>query len=261
MYRKPYRAKRRKPILKNRFFWIGIFSLIILGGIFYFLFLSEVFQIKNITLAGAQKVSEDNIKSAVESNLEKKILFFKTKNIFQADLNKIKEDVLAEFPQIGEVKISRKFPDTLSLICTERKEIGVFCREPDCFLLDESGVIFENTAGDSRLLKIQNLMSGEELKLGVSVVSKDLLSKIAELHEKLKNDFKISLEEALIITEDRLNLKISEGWEIYFNPQKDLNWQLTKLRAVLDEEIPPEKLNRLEYIELRFGNLASYKYR
>jgi len=33
------------------------------------------------------------------------------------------------------------------------------------------------------------------------------------------------------------------------------------LRAVLEEEILPEKRKNLEYIELRFGNLAPYKYK
>jgi len=54
------------------------------------------------------------------------------------------------------------------------------------------------------------------------------------------------------------------GWEIYFNlqkDQKDIDWQLVKLRAVLEEKIPSENRKDLEYIELRFGNFAPYKYK
>ncbi len=260
-YRKPYRIKKKKPILKNRFFLTGILSLIILGGFFYFFFLSDVFQIKKIIITGEQKVSKDDIKLVVESGLEKKILFFETKSIFLVDLNKIREDVLNKFPQIGEIEISQGLPDALNLIVIERKEVGIFCRDAVCFLLDGEGIIFENATGSPQLLKIQNLLFNEELKLGERAVDKELLSKITEVNQKLKNDFKIPLEEVSIISDDRVNFKNLEGWEIYFDPQKDLDWQFTKLRAVLDEEIPLEKRGNLEYIELRFGNLASYKYR
>ena len=45
------------------------------------------------------------------------------------------------------------------------------------------------------------------------------------------------------------------------NPQERVEWQLTKLEVNLKEEIPPESRKNLEYIELRFGNFAPYKYK
>jgi len=71
----------------------------------------------------------------------------------------------------------------------------------------------------------------------------------------------LKILEVSIISEERLNAKTSEGWEIYFNLEGDINWQLTKLGAVLEKEIPPEKRENLEYIDLRFGNFAPFKYR
>ncbi len=70
----------------------------------------------------------------------------------------------------------------------------------------------------------------------------------------------VLVEEISVISEERINVKTSQGWEIYFNPKKDLEWQLRKLGADLDEFIPLEKRKDLEYIELRFGNLAPFKY-
>jgi len=95
--------------------------------------------------------------------------------------------------------------------------------------------------------------------LGDRIIAKEQISKILEIGTKLKDNFKIPIEEILVVSDERLNVKTSEGWQIYFDPQKDLNWQLTKLSAVLKEEIPPEKRADLEYIELRFGNFAPYK--
>jgi hypothetical protein len=66
--------------------------------------------------------------------------------------------------------------------------------------------------------------------------------------------------EISIISNERLNIKTFEGWLIYFNPKEDLDWQTQKLDLVLEKQIPLEKREELEYIELRFGNQAFIKY-
>ena len=52
---------------------------------------------------------------------------------------------------------------------------------------------------------------------------------------------------------------MTEGWEIYFTQEEDRSWQETKLREVLEKQIPPEKRSRLQYIDVRFGNQAYVK--
>ncbi len=111
------------------------------------------------------------------------------------------------------------------------------------------------------MIKIKKSAGDKELKLGDRVLEKELLSSILEIESKLKNNLKIIPEEALVVSEERINLKTSEGWEIYLNPKGDIEWQLTKLRVDLEEEIPQERRKDLEYIELRFGNFAPYKYK
>jgi len=69
------------------------------------------------------------------------------------------------------------------------------------------------------------------------------------------------VQELLIVSEARFEAKTLEGFQIYFNFQEDLDWQLTKLKAVLEEEISQERRKNLEYIDVRFGNFAPYKYR
>jgi cell division protein FtsQ len=265
-YRKPYRIKQKKSIFRNRFFWFGILGLVVSGGIFYLLVFSALFQIEKVTVFNNKKIPKERIQDIVKENLERKIIFFKSKSIFLIDLKKIKENVLNNFPSIAEIEINRRFPNTLNLKVTERKEVGIFCYQEACFLLDKEGIIFENVPKEIPLLKIQKLNIDKEMKLGERMIEKELIQPILEVETKLRDyiplaapDFKIT--EFSIISEERINAKTSEGWEIYFNPQRDINWQLTKLKALLENEIPAEKRKDLEYIELRFGNSAPYKYR
>jgi len=281
-YRKPYRVKKKKSISRNRFFWLGVLVLIISVGIFYLICFASFFQIKEIKITGNQKVLTESLQKIIQNQIEQKIILgggwvASSKSIFLVNINRITEDVLNNFPHIAGVKISRDFPSALNIIISERIGLTVWCQGEKCFLLDGEGVIFDPVRNDisngvEEIFKIQNLMSTPELKLGEKVIEKEKLNKILEIESKLRDynppttlpqerapNLKIS--EVSIISEERLNAKTSEGWEIYFNPKKDIDWQLTKLRAVLEEEIPPEKRKDLEYIELRFGNFAPYKYR
>lgn len=242
-YRKPYRVKRkRKPIFKNKWFWRVILGLIFAGVSFYFFFLSPIFQIKEINISG-KPVFCEKIQKLMNG-----------KNIFLINFDEIKKETLKEFPKIAEVNLKRNFPDKIIGDIEERQPVAVFNQGEEFFFIDREGIIYEKTTPDTPLLKIKKAETGSLLK-------NNLMSSILDIELKLKDDFKISIEEVLVVSEDRLNIKTIEGWQAYFNPLKDLNWQLTKLKAVLESEIPQAKRKNLEYIDLRFGNLAPYKYR
>jgi cell division septal protein FtsQ len=259
-YRKPHRIKRKKSILKSRFFWLTILILIFLGSLFYFLFFSSFFQVKNIFISGAEKISSDEIKNFVQNKLEKKILFLRTKTIFLININEIEKEVLKNFPSVAEIKIGRKFPDVLNINLVGRSPLANFCQDEKCFLLDKEGIVFEESEPKANLIKIVDGQREKTPRLGEIIIERDYLEKIFKIQKYIQEEIKIEIEEFIAFSQ-RLNVKTIEGWEIYFDPREDINWQLTKLKFVLKEKIPLEKRKDLEYIELRFGDLATFRYR
>ena len=206
-------------------------------------------------MTGESKVSTKDVKSVAESELESKILFFRTKSIFLVNTNKIRENLLERFPQIEEVEAHKGYPDALNLLIIERKEIGIFCRDINCFLIDHEGVIFENASSESPLLKFQNQIFIGELNLREKVIEKDLLTSILQIESKLREDLKIPIKEVSIVSPERVNVKTADGWEIYLNIKGDLNWQIAELAAILENRIPLEKRKNLKYIDLRFDKV------
>jgi len=259
-YRKAHRIKRKKSILKSRFFWLTSLILIVFGVVFYFLIFSPFFQVEKIIVSGEEKVSKEEIKELIKRNLEKKILFCKTKSIFLVNLNQIRKDILNNSPQLAEVEISQGFPDALDVIVIERLALANFCQNEKCFLLDNKGIIFEEIEPQTNLIKIIDGQKEKMPKLGEQMIERDYLEKILKIKKYLFEELKLGTKEFLVFSQ-RLNVKTDEDWEIYFDPRGDLNWQLTKLNSVLKEKIPPEKRKNLEYIELRFGDLAAFRYR
>ena len=259
-YKKPYRVRRKKSILKNRFFWFGILTLLILGEIFYLICFSSFFGLEKVVISGNETVSQEDIELIIEENLEKKILIFSSKSILLVNLKKIKEEILTNFPQIAELEINQELPGSFNVKVAERLKSAIWCRVERCFFLDKKGIIFEETSLEGDLVKIINKENGEYPVLGDKVIEKDYLEKILEIQKKLNLDIKIATEE-FIISPEFLTVKTFEGWKIYFDVEKDINWQLTKLGLVLEKKILSENRGDLEYIELRFGNLAPFKYK
>lgn len=247
--RKPHRIRKKKSILKSRFFRNTIFVLFVVFAGFYFLFLSEFFQVAEIIITGQGEFSNPDIESVVFSG---------TKNIFLTNTNELKKILLQKFPQIAEVEVKKSFPNILNLALAERKEVGIFCAENQCFLLDGQGVIFEEFNGETTLPKLQNQTLSKELVLGEKVFGKEVLDIILEVEATLKGNLGIFSEEISQISSERLNVKTSEGWKIYFNIKKGLDWQMASLATILEKRLPSEKRSKLEYIDLRFDRIFVY---
>lgn len=267
-YKKPYRLRKRKSILKSRFFWLAILILIIFGGIFYLICFYSFFQVKEIKISGNEKVSSENLENLLTGKINQKILFFSSESIFLANFSEIKKEILKDFLLVEEINLERKLPHTILLQVKERKPAAIFCpirkstisngvnQNDNCFFVDKKGIIFEpidqNNLTRNDLVILKKEVEGE-MNLGETIAAQEKISKILEVSLKLK-DLKIPFEEILIVSEERINVKTSEGWQIYFNPERDLNWQLTKLKVVLEEDYLPQ-----EYIDLRFGDRAFVK--
>lgn len=192
-------------------------------------------------------------------------------NIFRYDSGKIENEFLSIFPEIAEIELKRSFPDNLKIKIKERDPVAIFCQNENCFSLDENGVIFtrlpaslpagevgQEEISSEGLPKIENQTFALEAEVGDEVIGENLLSQIFKIENKLKEDLKISIKEFSIVSEQRLNVKTSELWEVYFNLKSDLDWQIQELAVILKEKLPLQKRKNLEYIDLRFDKVFIY---
>jgi hypothetical protein len=258
-YRKPHSYKKKKSIFSRKEFWLVIFFALLASGVFYLVCFSSFVQIKEIKISGNQKVSAEAIKEIVKKRSEKNILFFPSQSIFLADLNQMSKDVLEKFMLIGEVKLKRNFFNALSVDVSERKPVAVLLQGENIFNLDEKGIVFEKAFLEDGLMMIIDRQKNNNL--GEKAIDEEKLSHILSINSKMKSDLNLPIQWIEIESDDKLNLVMTEGWQAYFDLKKDVDWQLTKMKAVLEEKIPPERRRDLEYIELRFGNFAPFKYK
>jgi len=254
--KKRLRIKKRKPFYKKKGFWISILLLVFFGGVFYLIFFSKVFQIKEIRISGNERISTEDLRELINSKIEKKF-FLPTKSIFLVKLKSIEREVLNKFSLIDEAKLKRKLPNILILEAKERRSLVIFCSLSEkCFKVDKLGIAFEESLEKKDLAIFSQ--KEEEVFLGKQVIEPGYLNSILEIQKQLKDDLKIEIEKFLV-SDEKLTVKTLEGFEIYFNPDNDIKDQVFNLDNILKEKITAERRNSLEYIDLRFGNKVFYK--
>lgn len=271
-YRKPHIFKKKKSILREKTFWLALLALIFILGAVYVIYFWDYFQIRNIEVGreiivakpGVKMVAEEEmatIKSMAEIAADKKIFFLKTRSIFLFDSREVEEEILAAIPQLESVDVEKKFFNQGLNVSVIRKEgLAVFLVGDSYFLMDKEGELFDlaedyDKEGLFLISKPDYSFDSGETALG----GKEL-SQILNIGNEIGN-LGVEAEEFIVSADDKLVARTVEGWDAYFNLQGDIGWQIIKLDAVLDEKIPAEKRGDLEYIELRFGNLAPYKYK
>ncbi len=262
-FKKYRRFKKRKSILKNRFFWdfILISALIIL--VFYFFFLSGMFKIQKIEILAPENIPKNELQDILEQELKTSFLyFFQKDSFFLVNDKEVEDKILKEYPDIKEVNLKKKFPKTLILEIKEREEAAIWCiNDNSCFSIDKEGVILgDSTPKISKIEGRENLMvifleNGEIRKSGETVISEDELNQLFLIENELGKKLEIGLEKFTLVSEERLNVKTIDGWKIYFDLTGDINLDLTKLRLLLEKEIPPEDRENLQYIDLRFSKV------
>ena len=260
-YRKPHKIRRKTSVLKNRYFWLSLLTLVIFGASSYFLFFSEFFQIKEIDVSGNQKITSEDIQNEIFSLVSKKIINFPSKSIFLANFRSMSSEVLKKFPQLATITFKRDFPNRITVEAEERRPVAVFCPDLNCYSIDKEGIAFEKVEVIfSEFPRIIFIDGKNIFPLGEEVIDKNALNFILNVRNGLNDKLKITVEEFSLPSQQRLNVKTNEGWEIYFNLSGDLNWQLEKLGLILEKEIPPQKRKDLAYIDLRFTRVY-FKYR
>lgn len=253
--RKPHYIKKKKPFFCFLSFWLGLSGCVLFAAGFYFLFFSPIFQFQEVIVSGGEEKVAEKIRLEAGDHLERKLLFFKTRSIWTANVKRLKTDALEKFPQIASVETKRNFPNLLNVKITEKVPVAAWCSQDSCFFMDDEGVIFlRDGYVQDGLLEIAKENNAGFFAPGERVIKAEELNQILKIKadmEKNSDDF-LKLKEIFIDGERSWIVETNEGWKAYFNPQKNLDWQLAKLKVVLEKKIPGAERKTLEYIDLRF---------
>lgn len=258
-------ASKPKAINRIILFLKFLIFLIILGGIGYLLY-SPVLNISNFET----KVANENLKTEINSKTKDIVLaqthwWYNNQNIFLLRNDKLEKSLLQAFPQIKSISIKRDLLNRIiNLDIILRNPAFYYCENGLCYNISEEGVNMGiSSSPDPNLIEIKNLSfqkAGEYVFSEREIVwLKNILQEYNKIDTiKIKSiDIQQKSENAII----SIFVYTEKGYYIMLDLDTDIIYQAQALKQAFISQIPLEKRDLLEYIDLRIKDRIYYKFK
>ena len=206
--------------------------ILIIIGIFAFIFISPIFNIKNIEISNNEKINKETILSLSNLKTDENIFSFNKTDI----INSIKENAY-----IQDVKILRSVPNTVKIQIIERKP--KYCIEivGKYAYIDNQGYILEISDLPNDLICIKGVQTEEsEILPRNRLIEADLkkLQNILEINSSADQNELTSKISSIDIQDDKnyiLNLT-EEGKVVHFGDCTNINEKIVYIIAIVETE-------------------------
>lgn len=258
----PRKIKRSEPIIPRikSFFvklfkilmiclYVGIFSLLVYT-LFYFLFISEFFNLKEVEVLGVNEVLSNDIKNIAGLNSEEKVNVLKLSQ-------KMLLTKLSSHPKLYNISINKKPPDKLVVYAEERLPY-VIVNSGNMYLVDKEGYVIEKITFVKDYLDIpfvtginQNLNIGDQID---DQNFRNVLNFLMCLEDKNTKIFK-TISEMNISEKGEITAFFRGGTKLQLGVGNATD-KLATFELFLKKV---STLDNVKYIDLRFNNQIVYQ--
>lgn len=241
---KVFYPREEKPRnLWTKFISIFLMVVILLGGLVYFLFYSSYFKIKNI-------IVENSTNQEIIDDLNR----LQGENILLFSRAKIEKEIIAQAPEITNLKVTRGLPDTLKIRQEERLSKIAWVSDNKKYLLGGDGVIFK----EAQETNLPYVVDDKNIPVGIGqqVASENFINFLIETFVNFPQTVGFNINHFEISeTIFQLDAVTDRGWKIVFDTTRPASGQLVDLNKFLSEH----KDEVQEYVDLRVEGRVYYK--
>jgi cell division septal protein FtsQ len=265
-------SRRENSVAKKGAF--GLFFLafwIFFGWLLFFSPALEISQIEVVGLEGEELGAGTKRalkKQAADFFSDQKGVFFGRNFLFFFP-KQLEGQLRDQFKNLKEVRVTKQFPKSVRVEAQNRERFITWCQvKRECFLVDQAGIIFYHLnkapelekKSQARVLEQAMSHEGEQFKVGQQFLDPGTVDLILEIAlTKNQYDWQLDSIETPSWIAEQVQVKTNAGWKAYFSTKQNPQEQLAVLERVLQDEVGPENLNQLEYVDLRIADRAVFK--
>jgi cell division septal protein FtsQ len=243
----PRKSQKNKKEVVKYLKYIVIFG--VSGGIAFYTFQkalismvhADLFKIRDIALAPELAFIRSN-------HLDRLI----GQSIYQVDLDSIAVRLRAQYPEVGDLQVLRKFPHTILIDARPRRPLAYMAISGRDVLLDEEGIALSyNALLHDRLPFILGAKIYGEAVLGRPLQTRDVRAALEIIQNLQKNhnlkDYRITTINVENLS--KIQIRLSNDVDVIIDREK-IPQKLNKLAIILSQG--QFKAEEISYIDLRF---------
>lgn len=266
----PLRVRRRR--LRSALFFAFVCIVGVVGYGIHVLSQLPSLSISDIEVSGVEKIAPEEVASSINAHLDQGgFHYISRRNIFAYPKEEIEARIVAEFPRVRFASVSRPslLSRTLHVAIGERHAYALWCTEESaevqksCFALDDAGFIFAPSATTTHgEFETSHVFSGgvpvDGGAIGKSFAAGQFPSLLALLRI-LQQETNVVPSRIAVLPEQDFTVDLEQGFFIKASFGQDPEMLARNLELVLSSEALRERIQDVEYIDLRFGNRVYYK--
>lgn len=252
---KEKRAQKRNVL-------VGVGIAVCVGAVVTVAFLARLPEvtITDVRVDGATLIDTASVVQVVEEELAGSYLWLvPRKNTFFYPEQALEQRVQAAFPPVHLVDVSRDGFTTIVVAIEERQSVALWCAgsaPSPCFLMDDTGFLFEPAEEHAALITYRGGVVGEPL--GAHFIDGEfpaLHTLMSAMHEATQR----TVQEVVVDEYNDLYVYFKEGGEVRFVRRYDSQLLLDNITSIFSS--PRFNTDEvLEYADFRFGNKVYVKF-
>lgn len=258
-YKNPRLDRQKKGRKKKLYVLIAALFVILVILSIYFIYISPYFRIQQVDITGLQNIKEDQFRQIIQKELDKGFIF-KHDNILLFDSEKVRQDISDNY-LLEWLNIEKEYRPAMIFIGLEEKVSALtYLTAENCYNIDLTGAIVEKCNHLSTdFIQIRDASEAQK-NIGDSAINQATVRYIIQLNDELESQG-VDIRTFKVISKDSSDLRVltDQGFEIYFNRSLEIKEQLVRFNILVREEIGAENLDKINYIDLRFGDKVFYK--
>jgi len=258
-------ARRRRKTLIQKTAFLGVMALLIAAGAVWLSRAEEV-TLSKVVVTGTSSATAQALETFIRGELSGKYWhLFPKANALLFPRSSTEAAALSAFPRLSSVELRLKDFDFLQVAVIERSPAALWCgreeKEPDCYYLDQEGFLFEKAPLFEGNVFIRVYGGNPETPeaTGDHILTpgqfKELYSFVISLR-----DLGLAPVAAALGSEGDYTITLQGGAKMLMGADQDVAEVRENLEALLSsDEFKNGKLDRLDYLDLRFGNKVYLK--
>ena len=241
--------------------------LAFMGAVAYMLVWSPYVRVEHAVVTGVPADMGARIEAVTESELSGwgwgRI---SRASFFAVHERTLEQRVIANFPEVRSIRVTKRFPQSVTVEVEMRGTVLVMCSGGPCFVVDESGMLIGNEdALDPKSPRVRVIdTSAAPIDFSEPLVTQDFIGFALEVHRVLADRLKTDIVGDMT-TPSRLSgaleVQTSEGWRLLLDSHVDLSETLDNLALFFSRQIKDDlDRRRLEYVDARTENRIYYRF-